>query len=124
MLHTQLNEWNFQKILDNIRLKLGMTLHQLVMSYLQSPPSFFRSLRKAVMKMIASLNMAGEEMVKGKEEMHRILGLLDLHGKETEEIVHQYYLDQLRKQEKMVDAPYGQLTVCATVTEDNLLKVN
>lgn len=36
---------------------------------------------------------------------------LQLHGLETSDLIHQYFLEQHKTQSEMTSAPYGQLTV-------------
>lgn len=65
----------------------------------------------------------GSEETEDKVVLQRIMETLDLHSMETAELVHQYYVEQLREQEKITKAPYGQLTVCARITGENVLEV-
>lgn len=50
--------------------------------------------------------------------------LLQLHSYETGDLIHQYYVERHREQEKMNDAPYGQLTIRGHFTADDMLEVN
>lgn len=124
MLHQELNEWNFQRILDAIWAELASILYQLVERNLEKrrPPSFFQNLREALRIMIKSFKVGSEE-TEDKVVLQRIMETLDLHSMETAELVHQYYVEQLREQEKITKAPYGQLTVCARITLENVLEV-
>lgn len=49
--------------------------------------------------------------------------LLQLHSYETGDLIHQYYVERYREQEKMNDTPYGQLTIRGHFTADDLLEV-
>lgn len=126
MLHNELNEWNFQRILDAIWMELSSILYQLVERNLEKrrPPSFFQNLREALRIMINSFKVGGsEEEGQDKEVLQKIKETLDLHSMETAELVHQYYVEQLREQEKITKAPYGQLTVRAEINGENVLEV-
>lgn len=46
--------------------------------------------------------------------------LLQLHGYETGDLIHQYYIERNREQNKMTDNPYGLLTVRCSFKEHNL----
>lgn len=128
MLHTELNEWNFKRILDAIWLELSSILYQLVERNLEKrrPPMFFQNLREALRVMIKSFKVGegeGDEQGQDKEVLVRIQETLDLHSMETAELVHQYYVEQLREQERITKAPYGQLTIRAWINGDNVLEV-
>lgn len=43
--------------------------------------------------------------------LNNIEQLLELHGFETADLIHQYYLDRLKEQQVIRETPYGQLTV-------------
>lgn len=124
-LHMELNEWNFQRILDAIWMELASILYQLVETNLEKrrPPSFFQNLKEALRIMIKSFKVGSSEDAGDKEVLQRIQETLDLHSLETADLVHQYYVEQLREQEKITKAPYGQLTIRATITGSNILEV-
>lgn len=49
---------------------------------------------------------------------------LQLHSRETDSLIHQYYVKRFKQQAKINGAPYGQLTVRANFTENHFLEVN
>lgn len=74
--------------------------------------------------MIKSFKMGGDgEEKQDKAALQRIQETLDLHSLETADLVHQYYVEQLREQEKLEKAPYGQLTVHAKINAENVLEL-
>lgn len=125
-LHMELNEWNFQRILDAIWMELASILHQLVQTNLEKrrPPVFFQNLKEALRIMIKSFKMGGDgEDKDDKAALQLIQETLNLHSLETADLVHQYYVEQLREQDKMEKTPYGQLTVHARINAENVLEL-
>lgn len=49
---------------------------------------------------------------------------LQIHGAETVDLIHQYYLNRLKQQQAMENAPLGQLTVRCRLAEDDFLEVS
>lgn len=58
-----------------------------------------------------------------RETLESIERTLQLHGYETADLIHQYYLERYQQQSNMNDTPYGQLTVRCQFTDDQFLKV-
>lgn len=54
------------------------------------------------------------------ETMEAIEKLLQLHGYETADLIHQYYIERYHHQTQMSDAPFGMLTVKCGIIGDNL----
>lgn len=50
--------------------------------------------------------------------------LLRLHSRETNYLIHQYYIERYKQQMKMNGTPFGQLTIRAHFTDNHLLEVN
>jgi len=46
-----------------------------------------------------------------KETLEHIDRLLELHGYETADLIHQYYKERYNIQKNMIDSPFGLLTV-------------
>lgn len=59
-----------------------------------------------------------------KEVLDSIEQKLQLHGAETADLIHQYYLERMKQQQTMEDAPLGQLTVRCSVGDDDFLQVS
>lgn len=52
--------------------------------------------------------------------METIEKLLQLHGYETSDLIHQYYVERHHYQSQMVDSPYGLLTIKCAFNGGNL----
>lgn len=55
-----------------------------------------------------------------KETLEAIERLLELHGYETSDLIHQYYLERVKEQATMTDSQFGQLTVRCWFKENSL----
>ncbi|KFB34814.1 AGAP003164-PB-like protein [Anopheles sinensis] len=118
VLNGELNEVNFERVLDAIWAELTTVLYDLIQSNLDKrrPPSFFANLRDTLHLMVANFKTAENresETAADKETLAHIERLLQLHGYETTDLIHQYYLDRLQEQNRK-DATaltYGVLTV-------------
>ncbi|XP_040158264.1 protein unc-13 homolog 4B isoform X3 [Anopheles arabiensis] len=118
VLNAELNEINFERVLDAIWAELTTILYDLIQSNLDKrrPPSFFANLRDTLHLMVANFKTAENresETAADKETLAHIERLLQLHGYETTDLIHQYYLDRLEEQNQS-DASatgYGMLTV-------------
>ncbi|XP_035895567.1 protein unc-13 homolog 4B isoform X1 [Anopheles stephensi] len=118
VLNAELNETNFERVLDAIWAELTTILYDLIQSNLDKrrPPSFFANLRDTLHLMVANFKTAQNresETAADKETLAHIERLLQLHGYETTDLIHQYYLDRLEEQNQS-DASttgYGMLTV-------------
>lgn len=59
-----------------------------------------------------------------KETLDSIEQKLQLHGAETADLIHQYYLERVKQQQTMENTPLGQLTVrCSIDSSDDFLEV-
>ncbi|XP_058467926.1 protein unc-13 homolog 4B isoform X4 [Malaya genurostris] len=114
MLNGELNEMNFERVLDAICSELATILYDLIQSNLdRRPPAFFANLRDTLHILIANFKTTQNlesESASDKETLAHIERLLQLHGYETTDLIHQYYIDRLKEQETEND-DYGQLTV-------------
>lgn len=63
----------------------------------------------------------GEGVTSDNKILEEIESLLDLHGLETAELIHHFYLDRLQYQKEQTKANFGQLTISAQFTESKLL---
>lgn len=59
-----------------------------------------------------------------KETLENIERLLELHGYETSDLIHQYYLERLKEQDELNESSYGQLTVRCCFRENVLEVIN
>uniref|UniRef100_A0A8D8JE01 Protein unc-13 homolog D n=1 Tax=Culex pipiens TaxID=7175 RepID=A0A8D8JE01_CULPI len=116
MLNSELNETNFERVLDAIWGELTTILYELIQSNLDKrrPPAFFANLRDTLHVMMASFkskqNLESEN-ASDKETLDHIERLLQLHGYETTDLIHQYYLDRLKEQDMHEGDGFGILTV-------------
>lgn len=145
-LNEELNELNFERILDAIWTELAKILYELVQSNLdvsiaygteiavtfelsivhiilqkRRPPQFFSNLRETLRIMVKSFQCSTAiEDTTRKETMETIEKLLQLHGYETSDLIHQYYIERYHYQTQMTDTPFGQLTIKCAFIDDNL----
>lgn len=115
-LHMDLNEDNFTRMLDCIWDELASILYDLVHSSLEKrrPPSFYANLRATLQVMVENFKCQNtEQPIKSsdKETLEQIDRLLEIHGYETADLIHQYYKDRYTMQRNMSDTPYGILTI-------------
>ncbi|XP_055524465.1 protein unc-13 homolog 4B isoform X3 [Wyeomyia smithii] len=116
MLNNELNELNFERVLDAIWSELTAILYDLIQSNLDKrrPPAFFANLRDTLHIMVANFKSTENpetETSSDKETLAHIERLLTLHGYETTDLIHQYYLDRLKEQEEETSESCGMLTV-------------
>ncbi|XP_065080920.1 protein unc-13 homolog 4B isoform X5 [Ochlerotatus camptorhynchus] len=115
-LNSELHEVNFERVLDAIWSELTTILYDLIQSNLDKrrPPSFFANLRDTLHIMVENFKSAQNresENASDRETLEHIERLLQLHGYETTDLIHQYYLDRLKEQETEEDDIYGMLTL-------------
>lgn len=61
--------------------------------------------------MVENFKINTDKLSSDKETLSAIKGLLELHGYETPDLIHQYYLERLRQQHAMSETTFGHLTV-------------
>ncbi|XP_055617966.1 protein unc-13 homolog 4B isoform X2 [Toxorhynchites rutilus septentrionalis] len=127
MLNSELNETNFERVLDAIWSELTTILYDLIQSNLDKrrPPAFFANLRDTLHIMVANFKTTRNqesEHASDKETLVHIERLLQLHGYETTDLIHQYYIDRLQEQEAQDDSEYGVLAV-QCFFKDNILEL-
>lgn len=90
-LHLELNEDNFDKILDAIWQQLSTILFHLVNSSLEKrrPPSFFANLRGTLNMLITNFKSHNSNTTSDKETLENVQRLLELHGYETSDLIQQ-----------------------------------
>lgn len=115
-LHTELNDDNFMRVLDAIWVEMSCILYDLVQASLEKrrPPSFYSNLRSTLQIMVENFKCQNSErpiQSSDKETLEAIDKLLELHGYETADLIHQYYKERYAMQKAMEGAPFGLLTV-------------
>ncbi|KAJ6638361.1 Protein unc-13 like 4B, partial [Pseudolycoriella hygida] len=125
-LNAELNEVNFERILDAIWTELACILKELVQNNIDKrrPPLFFANLRDTLQLMVKSFKGTQtnkDKVSTDKETLEEIFTLLELHGYETSDLIHQYYIERAKQQENISDSRYGQLTVRCWFEDNNLL---
>lgn len=114
-LHTELNDDNFVRVLDAIWVEISCILYDLVQSSLDKrrPPSFYSNLRATLQIMVDNFKCQNDRTVQSsdKETLEQIDKLLELHGYETADLIHQYYKEKYMIQKTLEEAPFGLLTV-------------
>ncbi|KAL5288048.1 hypothetical protein ACFFRR_008722 [Megaselia abdita] len=124
-LHEELNDVNFGRILNAIWCELSYTLLRIVESNVEKrrPPAFFSNLKKTLDLMIASFKLENPSDLgrcDDEKTLTEIEKILALHAFETGELIHQYYLERLEDQKSMSEPVYGQLTVRAKFSNNEL----
>ncbi|XP_044586415.1 protein unc-13 homolog 4B isoform X2 [Cotesia glomerata] len=123
VLHDNLNEDNFERVLLVIWEIMSETLYKLVYANLEKrrPPSFYSNLNRTLHTLIRFFNLGADETsnVKILEKIER---LLSLHGLETADLIHRYYLERAQQQKDIEETSHGMLTVRAQFIS-NLLNV-
>lgn len=114
-LNTELNDDNFCRVLDAIWVEISSILYDLVHSSFEKrrPPSFYSNLRRTLQIMVENFKCQGDQPVQSsdKETLEKIDKLLELHGCETADLIHQYYQERYTIQKSMNDSPFGLLSV-------------
>lgn len=115
-LNTELNEDNFMRVLDSIWVEIASILYDLVYSSLEKrrPPAFYANLRSTLQVMVENFKCQdGNSAVQSsdKETLENIEKLLELHGYETSDLIHQYYKERYTMQQRLKETPYGILTI-------------
>mgnify|MGYP002655273053 CR=1 FL=1 len=115
-LHTELNDDNFKRVLDAIWIEMSDILYDLVQSSLDKrrPPSFYSNLRHTLQIMVENFKSQDSENPiesSDKKTLENIDKLLEIHGFETADLIHQYYRERYLIQNTLDDAPFGLLTV-------------
>lgn len=127
-MYSELNEDNFFHVLDAIWLEISCILYDLVQSSLEKrrPPSFYSNLRNTLQIMVENFKCRDNERTivsSDKETLEAIDKLLELHGYETSDLIHQYYKERYATQKKMVKPSFGLLTV-QCFFEKNILEID
>ncbi|KAG4080156.1 hypothetical protein HA402_008227 [Bradysia odoriphaga] len=125
-LNAELNEVNFERILDAIWTELACILKELVQNNIdrRRPPLFFANLRDTLQLMVKSFKGTQcnkDKASSDKETLEEIFNLLELHGYETSDLIHQYYIERAKQQDNSPESQYGQLTVRCWFEDNNLL---
>ncbi|KAJ8682333.1 hypothetical protein QAD02_018125, partial [Eretmocerus hayati] len=120
-LHDNLNEDNFRRILMVIWEMMADILHKLVNDNLgkRRPPSYYANLHKTLQTLIQFFNLGADDLANIKV-LENIEKALKLYGLETNDLIHQFYIDRLAEQNSIDNEPYGQLTVKAYFLNDML----
>ncbi|KAB0801825.1 hypothetical protein PPYR_04011 [Photinus pyralis] len=110
-LYGELNEDNFNRILEIIWSNLGNILYDLIHSNIEKrrPPAFFSNLRATLQLMVKSFKHSDENT--DSEVLAKIEWLLTVNGMETSELIHQVHIERWTEQFEMKSSPYGELTV-------------
>ncbi|XP_025408650.1 protein unc-13 homolog 4B isoform X2 [Sipha flava] len=121
-LSNELNEENFQRILDIIVDQIANIMYHLIQCNLEKkkPPSYFRNLRDSFHILLGFLQ---KDNGYKSETIQKLEALLLLHTLDTVDLIHEYYLERHRKQNELQEANEGVLTVKLVFIND-VLKVD
>ncbi|KAK4881762.1 hypothetical protein RN001_005081 [Aquatica leii] len=120
-LYAELNEDNFNRILEIIWANLGSILSELIHSNIEKrrPPAFFANLRATLQLMVNSFKQSGENS--DCETLQKIERLLNINGLETNDLIHQVHLDRWAEQAVISSTPYGELSVRLQFMNNDLI---
>ncbi|XP_052740956.1 protein unc-13 homolog 4B isoform X2 [Bicyclus anynana] len=120
-LYQHLNNENFSRTLDIVWEQLGEVLYELIQANLEKrrPPSFFSNLHECLKIMVRSFRQDNKDIYTS-DTLKRVEYLLNLHGLETRELIHQYHLERWQEQQAVTEPKMGLLTVRAQFVEDSL----
>lgn len=77
-----------------------------------------------MVKCFKTANVNSNNSSSDRATLEAIEQLLKLHGYETGDLIHQYYIERIKEQNQMTDSPYGLLTVRCNFKENNNLEVH
>ncbi|KAF5296761.1 hypothetical protein FQR65_LT10162 [Abscondita terminalis] len=120
-LYEELNEDNFNRILEIIWGHLGNILYELIQSNIEKrrPPAFFANLRATLQLMVKSFKQSDES--NDCENLQKIERLLKINGLETSALIHEVHLDRWREQALIKSTPYGELSVRLQFQNNDLI---
>ncbi|XP_044739455.1 protein unc-13 homolog 4B isoform X2 [Chrysoperla carnea] len=119
-LHEQLNEDNFQRVLDVLWDNVAEILSNILETNIEKrrPPSFYHSLNETLKLMLRTFKQTDSpNLASDYENLSKIAHLLALNGQETSDLIHSVHLERWEEQVKMqtnevtTPPPLGQLTV-------------
>lgn len=121
ILHDNLNEDNFDRVLLVIWEIMSETLYKLVNTNLEKrrPPSFYSNLHRTLHTFIRFFNLGADETA-NVQVLQKIERLLNLHGLETAELIHRYTLERVKEQNNIDESVHGMLTVRAQFVNNSL----
>ncbi|RZC32407.1 unc-13 -like, partial [Asbolus verrucosus] len=119
-LHNELNEENFNRILEIVWDNLDGILRDIIQSNIEKrrPPTFFANLHKTLNLMLGSFKNSNENC----EELKKTELMLQINGLETNELIHLVHLNLYKEFKNVTESCYGELCVKIKF-EDNNLKI-
>lgn len=123
VLSTHLSSDNFRHILN----KIWRNVSDSVCSFMENnlklhrDPSFYKKQHEILQTIVDFFKQGSEDVVVSDSAMLRKVDhMLLLHGMETRELIHQYYLERKEEQKTMEVARFGLLTVRIQLDENVL----
>ncbi|XP_069677867.1 protein unc-13 homolog 4B-like [Periplaneta americana] len=124
-LNSQLSSENFEYILAIIWKNVSnlLCVYMERNMRVQREPSFYKK-QQEILNIIVDFFMQGNESIVASNLslLKKMDHMLHLHGMETQELIHQYYLEKQEEQKAMETALYGLLTVRLQFAE-NMLRI-
>ncbi|KAJ4435781.1 hypothetical protein ANN_18400 [Periplaneta americana] len=124
-LNSQLSSENFEYILTIIWKNVSnlLCVYMERNMRVQREPSFYKK-QQEILNIIVDFFMQGNESIVASNLslLKKMDHMLHLHGMETQELIHQYYLEKQEEQKAMETALYGLLTVRLQFAE-NMLRI-
>lgn len=121
-LHNELNEENFERVLEIVWENVGKSLKEIMQSNLEKrrPPSFYANLHKTLDLMLGSFKTVDDYNC---DELRITETRLKVNGLETNELIHLVHLNLYDEYKLLTESKYGELAVKAKF-EGNNLKVS
>ncbi|XP_044262026.1 protein unc-13 homolog 4B isoform X2 [Tribolium madens] len=120
-LHNELNEENFNRVLEIVWDNLDTILKEIIQSNLEKrrPPSFFANLHKTLNLMLGSFKTSSDFTC---DELKKTELKLKVNGLETNDLIHLVHLNLYEEFRNVKESKYGVLSVKAKF-ENKSLKV-
>lgn len=119
-LYRELNEENFNRILEIVWEQLSSILDEIIQSNLDKrrPPSFFDNLNKTLSLMLGSFKRSND--CSNCDSLKRTEQILRINGLETADLIHYVHKNLAKEFSEMKDSPYGEISIRAKIESNTL----
>ncbi|CAH1131281.1 unnamed protein product [Ceutorhynchus assimilis] len=109
-LNTELNEENFNRILEIVWESLSETINELIRNNLENrrPPSFFSNLHKTLILMLGVYKDPSD--CNSCDALKRTEQVLRVNALETSDLIHEVHLELADKFDQFTESPYGEIS--------------
>ncbi|XP_030758919.1 protein unc-13 homolog 4B isoform X2 [Sitophilus oryzae] len=119
-LHRELNDENFNRILEIVWDLLSEILNEIIQTNLEKrrPPPFFAKLRETLNLMLGSFKNPDD--CSNCDALRRTEQILKINGLETADLIHQAYIEMANIFDKSKETPYGEISFRCRFQGDSL----